>query len=224
MSNILFIDDDLDILEINAKYFTKEGHNVKIAANPKQAVNIIKSFLPECIILDIMMPEQNGFETCRQIRSVTNAPIIFLSGCSAENDKVKGLIIGADDYMVKPYSFRELSTRIQVHIRRNSKFNNSNLIKYPPLSLNLALHKAFYNGEEILLSNREFELLYLLVSKAKKVVTFEDIGMRMWGTFNENDRKAIMVIASRLRNKLEPYKKLSVSIESIRSKGYVYNP
>lgn len=223
MSAILFIDDDLDILEINARYFKKEGHDVKTVANPKEALHLLKTFSPDCIVLDIMMPGQNGFETCRQIRNTTNVPIIFLSGRTEENDKIKGLMTGADDYMEKPYSFRELSTRIQAHIRRNIILNKSNLINCPPLSLNLATHKAYYNCNEIVLSNREFELLYLLLSNARNVVTFEEIGRHMWGTCTKSDRKSIVVTTSRLRNKLETYSDLAGRLESVRSHGYIFN-
>jgi DNA-binding response OmpR family regulator len=222
MANLLFIDDDTDISAINAKFFSKEGHTVKIASTAKKGIALLKTFLPDCIILDVMMPEQNGFDTCREIRTFSTAPIIFLSGCTTEDDRIKGLMIGADDYIIKPYSFRELSARIQVQLRRHIGNSNPSFLSYPPLSLDLRLHKAFYNKEEIQLSNREYELLYLLVSHPNQTVTFKEIGVSMWENYLETDRRTIMVTASRLRKKLEGYPNLVNIIETVWSKGYKF--
>jgi DNA-binding response OmpR family regulator len=223
MSNILFVDDDNDFLEINARYFTKEGYVVKILSNPNNAFHLIKNFKPDCIILDVMMPGLNGYELCKRIRSFCTTPIIFLSGRANENDKIKGLILGGDDYIVKPYSFRELSARIKVQVRRNSSQTSFNLIRYPPLSLDLKQHKAFYNKEDLHLSNREYDLLLLLVTKPNQIVSFEDISNHIWGSFSENDPKTIMVIASRLRKKMAPYIELASTIETVWSKGYTFH-
>lgn len=222
MSNILFVDDDYDFLEINARYFTKEGHNVKTSSTPEHIFRLLKSFQPDCIVLDVMMPGMNGFEVCKRIRSFSRVPIIFLSARTGENDRIKGLILGGDDYLVKPYSFRELSARIRVQLRHNSRID-ANRISYPPLSLDLKQHKAFYNNEDIFLSNREYDLLLLLVTNANQVVTYEAISNQIWGTYTENDRKTIMVIASRLRKKLDSYHELTNTIESVWSKGYTFN-
>ncbi|NLO09104.1 MAG: response regulator transcription factor [Clostridiales bacterium] len=222
MSNILFVDDDIDFLEINARYFTKEGHNVKISSTSEHVFRLLKSFQPDCIVLDVMMPGMNGFEVCKRIRSFSRVPIIFLSARTGENDRIKGLILGGDDYLVKPYSFRELSARIRVQLRHNSRID-ANRISYPPLSLDLKQHKAFYNNEDILLSNREYDLLLLLVTNANQVVTYEAISNHIWGTYTESDRKTIMVIASRLRKKLDSYQELTNNIESVWSKGYTFN-
>ncbi len=223
MSTILFVDDDNDFLEINARYFTKEGYDVKISSSPENAFNVFKNYQPDCIILDVMMPKINGFELCKRIRSFSTVPIIFLSGRTSENDKIRGLTVGGDDYLIKPFSFRELSARIKVQLRRNNSPNSSNLIRYPPLSLDIKQHKALYDKEDLLLSNREYDLLLLLVTNLNKIVTFEDISNHIWGSFSENDRKTIMVIASRLRKKIESYKELANSIESVWSKGYIFH-
>lgn len=223
MSNILFVDDDSDILEINSKYFTKEGFTVRTLSNPKNMFQLLNNFQPDCIVLDVMMPGLNGFDLCKQIRSVSAAPIIFLSGRTSENDKVRGLIVGGDDYLVKPYSFRELSARIKAQLRRYNMQTNSNLISHPPMTLDLKHHKAFYNKEEMILSNREYDLLLLLVSNANQIVSFETISNHIWGTYSENDRKTIMVMASRLRKKIDYYNELTNSIETVWSKGYIFH-
>ncbi len=223
MSNILFVDDDNDFLEINSRYFTKEGYQVRTLSCPEHTMKLLNLYQPDCIILDVMMPGINGFELCKRIRSITTAPIIFLSGRTGENDKIKGLILGGDDYLVKPYSFRELSARIKAQLRRYHSQNHLNQIRCPPLSLDLKLHKAFFNKEDLHLSNREYDLLLLLVTKSNQIVTFEDISNHIWGTYSENDPKTIMVIASRLRKKLSSYEDLSSAIETVWSKGYAFH-
>ncbi len=221
MSNILFVDDDKDFLEINSRYFTKEGYQVRTLSCSENAMKLLHQFQPDCIILDVMMPGLNGFDLCKSIRSITAAPIIFLSGRTAENDKIKGLILGGDDYLVKPYSFRELSARIRVQLRRyHSQSSLNQMIRCPPLALDLKQHKAFYNKEELPLSNREYDLLLLLATKSNQTVTFEEIGNYIWGSFSDTDSKTIMVIASRLRKKLSSYEELANAIETVWSKGY----
>ncbi len=219
MSNILFIDDDADILDINFRYFTKEGYTVKTSSRPEDSLKLVESFHPDCIILDVMMPGINGFELCKRIRCISSAPIIFLSGRTTENDKVRGLKLGGDDYLIKPYGFRELSARIQVQLRRYRE----NIILHPPLTLNLTHHKAYYLEEEILLSNREYDLLLLLLTYANQVVSFEMISKHFWNTYSDNDRRTINVIASRLRKKLESYQALANAIETVWSKGYTFH-
>lgn len=190
MPKLLLIDDDKEVLLVNKKYFIKEGYEVKAAINGTNGIKLLKEFQADCIILDVMMPDMDGFETCKRIKAITKAPIIFLTGRSFEDDKVKGLLMGAEDYIVKPFSLRELSARIQVQLRRVIQTSIDNaIIAYPPLLLNLGKHKAFYNEEEIPLSNREYELLHLLVSQANKTITFEDIGKIMWGTYSDSDRQ-----------------------------------
>jgi len=223
MSNILFVDDDCDFLEINARFFTKEGYTVKISSNPNDAFYLVKSFHPDCIILDVMMPGLNGFELCKKIRSFCTAPIIFLSGRTGESDKIRGLALGGDDYLVKPYSFRELSARIKAQLRRYTAQSNFNLIHYPPLTLDLKQHKAFCCKEDLLLSNREYDLLLLLATNPNQIVTFEAISNHIWGVYSENDQKTIMVIASRLRKKMASYSELENMIETVWSKGYMFH-
>jgi DNA-binding response OmpR family regulator len=223
MSNLLLIDDDTEVLMINKKYFTGEGYNVKVATSAVNGIKTLSEFAADCIVLDVMMPGMDGFTAFKKIKAVSKAPVVFLTGRSFEEDKIKGLLIGADDYMIKPYSLKELSARIKVQIRRTlGAISNKTMISYPPLLLNLVKHKAFYNNDEILLSNREYELLYLLASKPNETIAFEDIGRSIWGTYAEADRRTIMVTASRLRKKLEEYVGLSEFIETVWTRGYKF--
>lgn len=229
MYKILFIDDDKDILDINNKYFHQEGWQVFSCTSVKEGYQLIERHSPDCIILDVMMPEENGFSAYENIRKLTNAPILFLTGCINEDDKINGLLLGADDYVTKPYSLRELAARITTHIKRHhtitalSKQSSNDLVlHFPPLSIDINAHKAFYNEEEIPLSNREFELLLFLAKHNNEPVTFKVIGTQIWGSYSDSDRRAIMVNTSRLRKKLDRYSGLQNIIETVWSKGYKF--
>lgn len=225
MHRILLIDDDMDILQLNQKFLEQDGYQIQTACSSQSALKVFTTFQPDCIVLDIMMPDTDGFILCKHFRAITDIPIIFLSGKGSEEDKVDGFLCGADDYVTKPYSLKELSVRIQSHIKRycNTKINNFNsTLDYPPLLLDLLQHKAYHNDSEILLSNREYELLYVLVSNVNTPITFQEIGCKIWGVYSDADRRSIMVIASRLRKKLDNYPQLQNTIETIWSKGYCF--
>ena len=222
MANLLLIDDDNEVLKINAKYFTQAGYQVKVAASANSALKILNEYTPDCIVLDVMMPGIDGFTACGEIKKICSAPIIFLTGRESEDDKIQGLLLGADDYMIKPYSLRELSARIHVLIRRyeNTSVSTSSVLEYPPLRLELNTRKAYYENIEIPLTNKEYDLLHLLMATPNSIFTFEDIGNAVWGQYMDSDRKTIMVTVNRLRKKLSEYPSISNSLETVWSKGY----
>lgn len=224
MPTLLLIDDDKEVLTINTKYFKQLHYEVKAVTNARSALTLLQNFSPDCIIMDVMMPGMDGFKACTKIKEICPAPVIFLTGKDTEDDKIQGLLLGADDYMVKPYSLRELEVRIQVLIRRyqNTSASKPNILEYPPLRLDLTKHKAYYQDDEISLSNKEYDLLYLLAASPNRVFTFEEIGNAIWNTYLESDRKTIMVTASRLRKKLDAYPGLSHFIETVWSQGYQF--
>lgn len=223
MHTVLLIDDDVEVLELNAKFLKNKGYQVVLAPNAVAGRKAIEKKQIDCIVLDVMMPKIDGFTACKEFRKLVDVPIIFLTGRTSEEDKVKGLLLGADDYIVKPYSLNELAVRILVNIRRYKALNQSaTKVSYPPLSIDLTLHKAYFEEEEIPLSNREFELLFFLVNHKNQAVTFQEIGEKLWGSYSEVDRRSIMVNASRLRKKLDGYPGLSNMIETVWSKGYKF--
>lgn len=231
MYKILLIDDDAEVLDINKKFLMKEGYQVAVSTSALKAVSVLKKQPCDCIVLDVMMPEMDGFDACTKFREFTDTPIIFLTGKSSEDDRINGLMLGADDYIVKPYSLKELSLRINALMRRRQAVSNaakaitpSTTLSFPPLQIDTVAHSVFCNGEEIALSNREFSLLHLLVSKPEQTVTFEEIGTKIWGTYAEADRRSIMVNTSRLRKKLEAYPELDGMIETVWSEGYKFIP
>lgn len=227
MYKILLIDDDAEVLEINKKFLMKEGYQVAVSTSASKAIPVIKKYPCDCIILDVMMPELNGFDACAKLRTFTDTPIIFLTGKSSEEDRINGLLLGADDYIVKPFSLKELSLRIQALMRRRQSVQLStqttglsSRLSFPPLVIDTLEHKVYCNEEEIPLSNREFSLLQLLASNPGKTITFEEIGTKIWGTYVEADRRSIMVNTSRLRKKLEVWQELDGIIETVWSEGY----
>lgn len=226
MSNrLLLVDDDQEVLSINKKFFEQYGYDVVTATDSVMAIGELSDNSAfDCIVLDIMMPGVNGFELCKWVKDRYNTPVIFLTGKDSEDDKVNGLLLGADDYMVKPYSLRELEVRIQVLIRRykNTASPRTEIIDFAPLHIDLSKHAAYFNDEKIQLSNKELDFLILLAKSPTKTFTFEELGNSIWGGYIDSDRKTIMVTASRLRKKLDLYPGLENSIETIWSKGYKF--
>lgn len=225
MATLFIIDDDSEVLNINKKYFTNEGYEVFIFDRAATAIESLSSKKPDCILLDIMMPELDGMSALPLIKERSDAPVIFLTGKTSEDDKINGLLSGADDYIIKPYSLKELSARIKVQLRKSQFSNSANLLEFPPISVDLLHHKVFYNGsEEINISNREYELIELLISKPDESVSFEEIGTKIWNVYQNSDRQSIMMMTSRLRKKLEKYSGLENCIATVYGKGYRFTP
>ncbi len=225
-NSLLLVDDDNEVLTINKKYFEQFGYKVSLAEDGKSALDAIdRGGRFDCIVLDIMMPGVDGFELCKMIKARVNIPVIFLTGKDTEDDKVNGLLLGADDYMVKPYSLRELEARIQVLIRRYklTTIPKAQQIIFEPLRIDLVGHAAYCNEEKILLSNKELDFLVTLAKSPNEVFSFEKLGRAIWGDYIESDRKTIMVTASRLRKKLSYYPGLENAVETIWSKGYKFS-
>ena len=225
MAVLLLIDDDREVLQINKKYLTGEGYTVYITDNPKKGIEIAKKNSPDCILLDVMMPGMNGYEVCEIIRSFSTAPIIFLTGKSAEDDKITGLMKGADDYIVKPYSIRELKARIEVILRRvggTKSPSSANTLTFGNLTINKLDHKAYFHDTDLGLANREYEVLLYLATHPNKEVTYEELGSALFETYMESDRRSVMVNVSRLRKKMTLDSELENMIETVWSKGYKF--
>jgi len=223
MIRLLMIDDDLEVLNVNKKFFEDKGIKVEICDKASKGEEIAKKFKPGCILLDIMMPEIDGFELCRNIRKFSDVPILFLSGKVSEEDKLLGFEAGCDDYVEKPYSLNELYARINAHVKRaktRTVVTERNTVDIDPFYLDKEKHKLFYNDEEILISNKEYDLMLYLAMNTGKEITFEEIGIRLWGTYSENDRRNVMVNVSRLRKKIEDATGIDNLIETVWSKGY----
>ena len=219
---VLLVDDDSEVLKLTDSFLRKKGLDTVLATSVKEALQSFGKAPFHCIILDVMMPEIDGFQAFPLIRERSGAPILFLTGKTEEADRIRGLSLGADDYIIKPCSLEELYLRIMIQIRRQQENKQqSGILEFAPLSVNLFTHRAYYNEtEEISLSNREFDLLALLADHAGEVMPFERIGTLIDGGYIDADRKNIMVQLSRLRKKLEGYVGLENAIETVWGTGY----
>ena len=223
MATILLVDDDKEVLQINSKYLSQEGYTVLATSDPQKGVAAAKSKNPDCIILDVMMPGMDGYEVCRRIRQFSQVPILFLTGKVSEDDKINGLLTGADDYITKPYSLKELAVRIQVILRRSAPqtaSNNANILTFGSLKIDKLAHKAFFLEEDLELTNREYEVLMYFAEHPGEEVTFEQLGKCLFGTYQEADRRLFMVNVSRLRKKMSIDPELENMLETVWSKGY----
>ena len=223
MSSLLLIDDDLEMLEITSDNFRDKGYTVYTANSAGKGLKLMRETEPDCILLDVMMPGHDGFETCRQIRRNSNVPIIFLTGRISEDDKVAGLLLGADDYVEKPFGFRELEARVQAAIRRSVSVETPGTLSFPPLEIVLAERKAYCAGKDLNLTAREYSLLHMMAVSDGKIITYEEIGKQIWGIYREEDRGAVMVNMSRLRKKMESNPVTARMIETIWATGYKFS-
>jgi len=219
MYKLLLIDDDYEMLDITSASFREKGYAVYAMTSGKSAAAFIRKNEPDCVILDVMMPGIDGFKVCEKIRKVSSVPIIFLTGRVSEEDKVDGLLMGADDYIEKPFSFRELEARVQVSIRRMHTAAPGKLL-FPPLEIDIEGHRALCDGDDLHLTAQEYDLLYYFATSGKETITYEDIGVRVWGSYREMDRRSIMVMVSRLRKKLASNPVTARMIETVWTEGY----
>lgn len=186
MEKILLVDDEPDILEFLKYNLTKEGYTVNTALNGRDAIDIAQVFKPHLIILDVMMPEMDGVETCKELRlldSLKNTVIIFLTARSEDYSQIAGFDAGADDYITKPIKPKVLSSKIKALLRRFNMQNTEidSIIKVGDFTIDKEKYLIFKNGKEIVLPKKEFELFVLLSSKPNKVFTRDEIFANIWG-------------------------------------------
>ena len=199
-NKVLIVDDDEHIVELIKLYMDKEGFDTVTANNGKKAVELFKSEAPAIVILDVMMPEMDGWQVCREIRRVSNIPIIMLTAKGETFDKVLGLELGADDYMVKPFEPKELLARVKAVLRRS---DTKESIVFPNLRINLSNYELKINGNIVEVPPKELELLYFLASNPNRVFTREQLLEEVWGFDYFGDSRTVDVHIKRLREKLE---------------------
>ena len=218
---ILVVDDEADILELLKYNLSKEGYEVKIASDGIKGVEIAKSFLPDMILLDIMMPKQDGVETCRQIRELPelqNSFVIFLTARSEEYSEVAAFDMGADDYITKPIKPRALVSRINALFRREAKKKKDNsLIAIGDLTIDRSSYTVVASEEKINLPKKEFELLYFLAQNPGKVFSRDDLLQNIWGTDVYVLARTVDVHIRKVREKIgEGY------ISTVKGVGYKF--
>lgn len=201
---ILVVDDDRNICELIRLYLEKEGFSVVLAYDGQAAIDLFKENSPSVVLLDVMLPKMDGFQVCREIRRISNIPIIMLTAKGETFDKVLGLELGADDYMVKPFENKELVARIKAVLRRyEPKDSSDKEIIYPNISINLSNYELKINKNLIDIPPKELELLYFLATNPNKVFTREQLLETVWGFDYFGDSRTVDVHVKRLREKLE---------------------
>ncbi|MFD0695464.1 response regulator transcription factor [Paenibacillus sp. GCM10027628] len=203
VSTILVVDDDQSIVELLRDFLEYENFHVITACDTAEAWALFEQSSIHCIVLDIMMPGQNGFELCRRIRAVSNVPILFLSARSDDVDKIRGLTLGGDDYIVKSASPGEIIARVKAVLRRSASQQqmNERILDFGRLKLNLSTREVIVEGKKVVLTPREYELLRLFAEHPRHVFSYEQILAKFWD--GVGDKHTIRVHLGRLREKIE---------------------
>jgi len=219
---ILIVDDNLDILTMLKDYLSKEGFEVVSALNGQKALHIAREEKPDCIILDMMMPEMGGAEFIRIFTSESDTPILVLTAKVEETDKVLGLELGADDYMTKPFSLRELTARIHALLRRSAKISQGNkVLRASDITLDIQAHTVEVGKRPVELTPSEFELLVALMDAPGRTFSRMELLDNLGETaILEGYERTVDVHIHNLRDKIEPHPKNPVYIETVYGTGY----
>ena len=223
MPRILIVDDEHLIVDSLTYSLRQEGFEVKAVEDGQSALAIVPEFHPDVIVLDIMLPDINGREVCRRLRSFSTVPVIMLTARSDEIDRVLGLEVGADDYLVKPFSFRELLARIQAILRRvalDQQIDTSKLIQAGPLQLDIVARRVFKDDQEIQVSAREFDLLTILMTNMGQAMSRSNLINKVWGIDWVGETRTLDVHIRWLRLKIEADPASPKFIQTVRGYGY----
>ena len=221
---ILVVDDERDILELLRFNLTQAGFRVLAAAEGRQALDIARRSAPDLIILDLMLPVMPGTEVARALRKdekTRRIPILMLTARGEEVDRVVGFELGADDYVVKPFSPRELILRIQAILRRETSEEGDRPLSFPPLSIDLAAHSVSLGGREVDLTGTEFKLLHRLARRPGRAFSREQLLSEVWGYTEDVESRTLDTHVKRLRSKLG---RIGEWIQTVRGVGYRFRP
>jgi two-component system response regulator RegX3 len=225
MTRVLVVEDEPNLREPLVYLLQKEGYEVSEAEDGNKAISEFRSSNIDLILLDLMLPGISGNEVCRIIRAESQVPIIMITAKDTEIDKVVGLEIGADDYVTKPYSTRELLARMKAVLRRGAEPNtstDSGVLRAGPVVMDLDRHTVSVNGEQIQMPLKEFELLELLIENVNRVLTRGQIIDRVWGSNYFGDTKTLDVHVKRVRSKIEEDPSRPKHLLTVRGLGYKF--
>ena len=225
MDKYLLIADDNDgILDILSTYVTKEGFSPLIAHDGEEAIKLFNDYRPILLLLDVMMPKKDGFTVCREIRQNSAVPIIMVTAKGEDGDRIMGLDIGADDYIVKPFSPGEVMARIRAVLRRldPSEEQRPDIVFYPGLKISLSDYEVMIDGQPLTLTKKEIEILWLLASNPGKVFSRDNLLNSVWGYEYFGDARTVDTHIKRLRAKIDITETFSWDIKTIWGVGYKF--
>ncbi|MDQ1057109.1 two-component system response regulator RegX3 [Arthrobacter globiformis] len=226
MSRILIVEDEESFSDPLSYLLGKEGFEVEVVDNGLDAITEFDRNGADLVLLDLQLPGQSGTEVCRQLRQRSTVPVIMLTAKDSEIDKVVGLELGADDYVTKPYSSRELVARVRAVLRRQGEPEEliSSTVHAGPVRMDIERHVVSVDGEQVSLPLKEFELLEMLLRNSGRVLTRGQLIDRVWGSDYVGDTKTLDVHVKRLRSKIEPDPSLPRYLVTVRGLGYKFEP
>lgn len=226
MEDILIVEDDRDIQNLLTLCFEREALPYSISSCAEEALEIVKKQTPGLILLDVMLPDMDGFELCKKLRLQTSNPILFLSCKNSDNDKILGLSIGADDYIEKPFNIDVLIARIRAHLRRNrlllNKERSNRYIVFNQIKVDRKAREVFRDGQQIHLTSKEFDVLLYFLDHPSQVLTTEQILEKIWGFDTLSEKRTVVVHISSLRKKIEEDPLDPRHILTVRGAGYKF--
>lgn len=221
-ARILIVDDDKELSYIIKKMLESYSYNVSVTHSCDDAFEILTDNSYDLVLLDVNLPDGTGFDVCRELRAVSDVPVIFASARTAEDDRVTGFEIGGDDYLPKPYSMRELLVRVNALLRRTFKNNTEEkTVSFGNVNVNITSRSVEKNGKSVMLSLKEFDLLALLCEHINKAISKDKILSEVWGAFTEVEPSTLAVHIRWLREKLEDDPAEPTYIKTVRKVGYM---
>lgn len=220
---VMVVDDDNNICEYLRLYLEKEGYDVLVCHDGSQAIEKFQSYNPTIVLLDVMMPKLDGWQTCRELRKTSDVPVIMITAKGETFDKVLGLEIGADDYIVKPFEAKEVIARIKAVLRRSHSQSEETVkkVEFDKLVINLTNYEMIVDGKQIDTPPKELELIFHLASNPDKVYTRDQLLDEVWGFDYYGDSRTVDVHVKRLREKLEGVSD-AWSLETVWGRGYKF--
>ena len=223
-TKIMVVDDDPNIRELVRLYLEKEGFEVTCAERGDEAVKMFRATPPNLMLLDVMLPGMDGWQVCREVRKISNIPIIMLTAKDETFDKVLGLELGADDYITKPFDTKELVARVKAVLRRTQgpEEEKTDVLSFPGLTVSLSQYECHYEGHQVEMPPKELEVLYFLASHVNQVFTREQLLEQVWGFDFFGDSRTVDVHIKRLREKLPDSEQYGWQIRTVWSVGYKF--
>jgi DNA-binding response OmpR family regulator len=223
-AKILVVDDELSIRTLVRRYLEREGYQVEIAENGESALRLFDVLAPDLVVLDLMLPDINGYELCKRMQSRTSVYILMLTARSEEADKIQGFALGADDYLTKPFSLKELSARVSAILKRQRTVNGAGdeVLRYSRIHIDPVRREVRVGGDLCELTALEFDLLYLLARVPGRVWRRSDLIREVWGYDYVGDERVVDVHIGQIRKKLENDTSEPIFVKTVRGVGYKF--